>query len=209
MTRDLPANMIEDLITPNIAGTWMWLCEFVVPNYTTKRYARNTEEITYGGENYPAFNFEVGKQVLTGDGSIPRITLRISQDAHKVMEKIINDTQGGLGSTVKIIKVNSEYLGTAIPALEVNYDLLLAESDSEWLTFVLGIPNPLSQRVPLRIYSSDSCPWATPTLFKGPRCRYVGAEPSCTGTIKDCRDNKDNAVNWGGEIGLDPNTGQI
>ena len=207
MPRDLPADMKEDLATPNTGGVWMWLCEIAVPNYSIKRRARNTERIEYAENFYEPDNIEVGQQVLTGDGSIPQITLRISQDANKVLETIINDTQGGLGTEVKLIKVNSEFLDEAIPALEADYDLLISESDSEWVTFTLGIPNSLTQRCPLRMYMSDSCPWATPTLFKGPRCQYAGEDTSCLGTLKDCRE-KDNAEYFGGEIGLDANVTQ-
>lgn len=205
MTRELPAAMNQDVVTPNTGGTWMWLCEIVVPNYSVIRKARNTANVEYAGNDFEAHNIDVGKQTLTGDGSIPRIVLRVSQDASKRIEKIINDTEGALGTTVKLIKVNSEFLGTAIPALEADYDMLTVESDSEWVTFTFGIPNPLTQRVPLRVVSSSSCPWATPTHFKGPRCQYVGAETSCTGQYEDCRDNKNNAIHWGGELGLNPN----
>jgi len=205
MTRDIPADMIEDLSLPNTGNVWMWLCEIVVPTYDTIRYAKNNQDVVYADNTFRKFNFDVGKQVLSGDGSIPRIVLRISQDISKVMETIINATEGGLGSTVKLIKVNSDFLDTSIPALEVDYDLLLAESDAEWVILTLGIPNPLTQRIPLRTQSSSMCPYATPSLFKGPRCQYAGADTSCTGTIIDCRDNKDNAENWGGDLGLDPN----
>lgn len=208
MTRELPAAMNQDVVTPNTGGMWMWLCEITVPNYSVIRKARNTANVEYAGETFDAHNIDVGKQTLTGDGSIPRIVLRVSQDVSKRIESIINDTQGALGTTVKLVKVNSDFLGTAIPALEADYDMLTVESDSEWVTFTFGIPNLLTQRVPLRIFSSSICQEATPVLFKGPRCKYVGAETSCTGTYEDCRDNKNNAVNWGGELGLNPNVTQ-
>lgn len=204
MTRDLPAEMNEDLSLPNTGNAWLWLCEIAVPNYTRLLYAKNTADIDYAGKPYQKHNIDIGKQSLSGDGSIPRVTLRISQDANKVLETIINDTEGGLGSTVKLIKVNSDFLDTDVAALNVDYDLLLAESDSDWVTLTLGIPNPLTQRFPLRTTSSSQCPYATPTLFKGPRCQYAGEDLTCEGTIKDCRE-KGNAENWGGDLGLDPN----
>ena len=168
------------------------------------RKARNTADVRYVENDFEAHNIDVGKQTLVGDGSIPQIVLRVSQDVNKRIENIINDTQGALGTTVKLIKVNSDFLGTAIPALEADYDMLTVESDSEWVTFTFGIPNPLTQRIPLRAFSSSGCPWASPTHFKGPRCQYVGAELTCTGAYEDCRDNKNNEVHWGGELGLSP-----
>jgi len=207
MPRDLPAGMNEDVVTPNTGGTWMWLCEIAVPNYSTIRSARDTKRVTYADNFYEPDNIEVGQQVLASDGSIPTITLRISQGINRVMESIINETQGGYGTDVKLIKVNSDFLDTAIPALEADYELLTAESDSDWVTFTIGIPNSLTQRTPLRTYSSDSCPWATPTLFKEIGCQYTGNDTSCLGTLEDCR-AKGNAVHFGGEVGLDANVTQ-
>ncbi len=208
MPRDLPAGMNEDMVTPNTGGTWMWLCEIAVPNYSTIRSARNTKRVTYADKFYEPDNIDVGQQIFSGDGTIPRVALRISQGVNRVLESIINDTQGGYGTEVKLIKVNSDYLDEVIPALEADYDLLVAGSDSEWVTFTLGIPNSLTQRTPLRIYSSDSCPEATPTLFKGPKCQYAGADATCLGTLEDCR-SKGNEIHFGGEVGLDANVTQL
>ena len=207
MPRDLPKDMKQDLATPNTGGVWMWLCEFVVPNYAVQRIARNTEEVEYANKFYDPFNIDVGEQVLAGDGSIPRVSLRVAQDVNKVMETIINETQGGLDAEVKLIKVNSKFLNEPIPALEADYDLLIAESDSEWVTFTLGIPNSLTQRIPLELYMSNACSEATPTLFKGVKCQYTGSDTSCLGTLEDCR-KKNNAEHFRGEIGLDPNVTQ-
>jgi phage-related protein len=100
--------------------------------------------------------------------------------------------------------VGSKFLDTPIPALEASYDILAAESDSSWVTLTFGIPNPLTQRIPLRRYSCSICWKATPSLFTGPECKYTGADGTCTGTFVDCR-TKGNDVNWGGFLGLDPN----
>lgn len=205
MTRDLPVGMNQDAVTPNTGGSWMWLCEIVVPTYSAIRRARNTKDVTYAGDIFLKCNMDVGKQTLFGDGSIPRVVLRISQDAGKTIENIINDTEGALDTTVKLIKVNSNFLDVAIPALEADYDMLIASSDSDWVTFTIGIPNLLTQQTPTRTFPSSVCDEAKPAFFKGPRCQYVGAETSCTGTYEDCRDNKNNAINWGGELGLSPN----
>ena len=141
--------------------------------------------------------------MFSSDGSIPRVTLRTCQDISRKIENIINETEGALGGAVKLIKVNEKFLTSPVEALEADYDLLASESDSEWCTFTLGMPNLLTQRFPLRDYSSSMCPWTPPPLFKGPECQYPGEDPTCTGTFEDCY-IKDNAVHWGGELGLSP-----
>jgi len=201
---DIPPVIHKDLIDPYSGGAWLWLCEIAVPGYAVERIARNTEDVRYGGNDFDKFNLQIGEQMFSGDGSIPRVTLRVFQDVNRIIEDMVNETEGALGAGIKLIRVCEKYLDTPISALEADYESLAAESDSEWVTFTLGIPNPLTQRIPLRIYSSSSCPWATPSLFKGPECQYAGADPTCTGTYEDCY-TKGNAVHWGGELGLDPN----
>jgi len=201
---DIPPAMHEDLIDPYSGGAWLWLAEIAVPGYSTERIARNTADVRYGGNDFEKFNLQIGEQMFSGDGSIPRVTLKVFQDVNRKIEDIVNETEGALGAGIKLIKVCEKFLDTPISALEADYENLAAESDSEWVTFTLGIPNPLTQRIPLRIYSASMCPWATPSLFKGPECQYAGEDDSCTGTYEDCY-QKGNAVHWGGELGLNPN----
>jgi len=201
---DIPPAMEETLIDPYFGGAWLWLCEVVMIGQDTIRIARNTDDVDYDRETFLKSNFKIGEQIFSGDGTIPRVTLRVAQDANRLMETLINDTEGALGANIKLIKVNENFLTTPVSALEYDYDALSSESDTEYVTLTLGIPNPLTQRFPLRLYSSKKCWKATPTLFKGPECQYAGADSTCTGTYEDCY-LKGNAVNWGGELGLDPN----
>jgi len=200
---DIPPFMEKDLIDPWASGAWLWLVEIAVPAKDTVRIARNTADVRYGGIDYEKFNLQIGEQVFSGDGSIPRVTLRTFQDPTREIETIINETEGALGATVKLIRVNEKFLDVPVNALEADYDLLASESDSEWCTVTLGIPNPLTQRFPLEDFSSSVCPWTSPALFKGPKCQYDGDDPTCTGTYEDCY-VKGNAARWGGELGLSP-----
>jgi phage-related protein len=200
---DISPAIQRDMIDPYSGGAWLWLTQIIVPGYDTLRIARNNEDVVYGEDSFEKFNLEIGEQVFSSDGSIPRVALRIFQDVNRVVEDMINETEGALGAEVKLIRVCENYLSTPIKALEADYENLAAESDSSWVTFLLGVPNPLTQRIPLEIYSSNRCQQATPSLFKGPACQYTGSDPSCTGTYEDCF-AKGNAENWGGELGLDP-----
>jgi len=199
---DIPDFMHKDLIDPYSGGAWLWLCQITVPTQTIQRIARNTEDVNYSGNIFDKFNFDVSEQIFSSDGSIPQVTLRVFQDVNRRMENIINATEGALGADIKLIRVNEKFLSTPVTALEIDYENLASESDSEWVTFTLGLPNPLTQRYPLENYSSSICPEATPTRFKGPACQYAGADTSCTGTYEDCY-KKGNAEFWGGELGLD------
>ena len=207
---EIPPFMHEDLIAPyGDMGAWIWLVEIVVPTQATQRIARNTEVVVYGVTSFTAGNFDPpGRIPLAGDGSVPRIQLRMAQDTAKTLENIVNATKGGENGTVKLIRTCEKYFDSPVKAFERTYDILTAGSDPQWVTFTLGIPNPLLQRIPLWSYSSKVCPLATPSLFKGPRCQYAGEDATCTGLFEDCY-AKGNAEHWGAEIGLDPSAVRI
>ena len=199
----MPPAMHEDLIDPYVGGAWLWLVEITIPGYSDIRYARNTEDVFYAGRNYPAFNFDVGLGSLVGDGSVPRYGLVIAHDGDYTLEDIINATEGAGGGTITIIRVHEDFLDEYILELVQEVTILTANSDTDNITFQLGIPNPLLKKIPLRRYSSKKCPYALPSLFKGLECQYAGADPICTGKYEDCF-TKGNIIHWGGEIGLDP-----
>lgn len=205
---DIPPFMLKDLIDPYSGGVWLWLVEIAISGYPTQRIAKNTENIIYGSVLFPKGNFDPGKQSLAGDASIPRVQLRVAQDGTHVLEDIVNASKGGENGTVKLIRTCEKYLDMPVAALQADYDILTAGSDPMWVMFVLGIPNPLLQRIPLWAYSSKVCPLATPSLFKGPRCQYTGGDSVCTGLFEDCY-VKGNAVHWGAEAGLDPNAVRV
>lgn len=212
----IPPFMEKDLIDPWASGAWLWLVKIAVPGQATVKIARNTEDVHYGEDDFDKFNLQIGEQVFSGEGSIPRVTLKMFQDVNRRIENIVNETEGALGATVKLIRVNEKFLNTPVAALEADYDNLASQSDSEWVTFTLGIPNPLTQRFPLEDYSSSMCPFATPSLwsdgqiiagFKGPECQLPldHADEECTGNYEDCyKKNSGNPVHWGGELGLSP-----
>jgi len=205
---EIPPAMEKDLIDLYSGGAWLWLCEISIPGYDVIRMARNTEGVIYGGNDFPKGNFDVGQQSFAGDGSIPRVLLRIAQDREKHIESIINATKGGTGGKVKLIRTSEKFLDLAVAELEREFDLLTGESDTEWVMLTLGIPSPLTQRIPLRLYSSKMCAYAILSLFKGPECQYIGLAMNCGGRFEDCR-AKENAHHFGGEVGLDPNTVRI
>jgi len=200
--------MHEALIDPYSGGAWLWLAEIKIPGYSLIRMARNPVDIIYGGVTYPKNNFEVGPAALSGDGSIPRTILKVAQDADYTLEDKINATQGAGGGTITLIRAHEDFLTIPIIELEQDIRILTANSDTNHVVFQLGIPDPLLKKVPLRRYSSKTCPWALPGLFKGIECQYAGGDGTCTGKYEDCL-TKGNEVHWGGNLGLDPNTTRI
>ena len=115
---EIPPFMLKDLIDPYSGGAWLWLFEISVPGYETQRRARNTKGLIYGVMNFPKGNFDVGRQSLSGDGSIPQITLRVAQDPDHILEDIVNATKGGADGQVKLIRTCEKFLETPVAELE-------------------------------------------------------------------------------------------
>jgi len=201
----IPSFILETLLNPYSGEAWLWLAEIIVPNFDTVRIAKNTAKVIYDENTYPKSNFEVEKQKLSGDGSIPSLAFRVAHDEVHNLEAIMNASKGMKQGYVKLIRTCESFLDTPVQDFETIYSILTAGSDSEWIVFSLGIPNPLTQKIPRDLYSSSVCNLATPSLFKGVKCRYGGADTTCTGLFEDCY-MKGNAQHWGAELGLDPSS---
>ncbi len=87
-------------------------------------------------------------------------------------------------------------------------NIITSESDTAHVKIILGIPDPLLKKVPLRRYRAKICPWAVPELFKGVRCQYAGGGTTCTGKFTDCL-GKGNEIHFGADLGLDPNAVRV
>ncbi len=204
----MTADILAALIDPYSGGAWVWLAEIEIPGYSAIRLARNTEDVIYSGNTFLANNFDIGLSALVGDGSIPRIVLRVVQDGDQVLEDQVNASEGACGGTIKIIRAHEDFLAEFIDELEMTVNILNAESDTDYVQFNLGIPNPLLRKIPIRRSTSKICPFAKPGLFKGVECQYAGGDTTCTGKYSDCC-TKGNQVHFGAELGLDPNNTRV
>ncbi|MBN1807176.1 MAG: hypothetical protein JW837_18160 [Sedimentisphaerales bacterium] len=205
---EMPPELHAALIDPYSGGAWLWLVEIKLPGYSVIRYARNTEDVTLAEVCYTKYNFNIGLAQQAGDGSIPRISLQIPHDSDHTLEDIINTARGGAGGTVKIIRAHEDFLDKFITELEEILSILTGGSDSTDVILTLGIPDPLLRKIPVRRDSSKMCPYAIPSLFKGPECQDTSGDTTCGGKYEDCFD-KGNQVHWGGELGLDPSITRI
>lgn len=120
-------------------------------------------------KTYTAFPFEIEPTKQTSKGEIPTLTVRVS-NITRLIQPYLEALSGGIGSTVKIIVVNSAHLSEDYTELEMTFDVLACHTSVEWVTFTLGAPNPLRQRLPLYRYLALHCRWT----YKLEECGYVG-----------------------------------
>jgi len=167
--KNLPANLIIEknkLASPN---PWLILLEITLTDETILRFVRNTEDITFSGNVYTAFPFELEPTKQDNKGEIPTVTLSVS-NVTRVIQKYLDELEGGIGSTVKITVVNAAHLSENYSELEMTFDVLACHSTAQWVVFTLGAPNPLRQRFPLERYMALHCSF----VFESAECSYTG-----------------------------------
>jgi lambda family phage minor tail protein L len=194
--KSLPANIILEKNKLHTPYPWIVLIEITLTDDTVLRYAKNTANVTFGGNVYTAMNFDIEPTQQTSKGEIPTVTLRVS-NITRLLQPYLEDLDGGIGSTVKVTVVNTNLLAESYSELEMTFDVLACNATARWASFILGSPSPLRQRFPLYRFIAEHCRWQ----FEGAECGYVGAESSCDRTYADCV-TRENTEHFGGFMGM-------
>lgn len=156
----------------------------------------NNEDITWKGQLYQAFPFEISETSEDSDGSDPNVSLKVS-NITQGLQWHVEDSGGGVGTQVILRVVNSKNLnGNA--DLEEYYTVLSCKIDEQWIDFTLGNEYSARTRRPLDRYMKNNCPF----VYKGIRCAYNGNLADCKHTLGDCRAHN-NSSRFGGFPGID------
>lgn len=156
----------------------------------------NNEDVTWKGQLYQAFPFQIGETSEESDGSDPNVSLKVSNVAQG-LQWHVEESGGGVGTQVILRVVNSKNLnGNA--DLEEYYTVLSCKIDEQWIDFTLGNEYSARTRRPLDRYMKNNCPF----VYKGIRCAYRGNLEDCKHTLADCRAHK-NSKRFGGFPGID------
>lgn len=158
----------------------------------TLRVVQNKENYVYKGNTYVALNF---KTDFTQESNAEPTMRLIFEDVTGVIRDRMEEYNGGIGSSVKMMVINTgDTDGEA--EIEDVYDVVSATASGILITWSLGAENPLKYQFPYRRQYRDRCPW----VYKGVRCGYTGALPTCDYTLNGtngCRAHN-NIVNFGG-----------
>jgi phage-related protein len=172
--KNLPANIVIEKNKLATASAWLVLLDVTLTDNTVFRLVRNNEDITFNGNVYTAFNFELEPTEQGNSGEIPSVTLRVS-NITRLIESKLQDLDGGIGSTVKVTVVNSDLLAESYSELEMTFDVLACNTTSQWVVFTLGAPSPLRQRFPLDKYLALHCRFRfNRPSGNYPECGYSG-----------------------------------
>lgn len=197
--KNLPANLILEKNKLASTGAWLLLLDVNLPDTSVLRLARNTDNVTFGGNTYTAFPFEIEASNEGSQGEIPTVTLRLSNVTRNLQGYL--EAQGGaVGASVVLTVVSSLYLAENYSELQLTYDVLAATADAQWVVFTLGAAFPQRRRFPLLRAIAHHCAWT----YKGRECNYGGGLTACKRTLADCQAHA-NAARFGGRPGLSGN----
>lgn len=126
----------------------------------------------YDAQLYTAFPFQLEPINTESKGRIASVLLHVS-NITRYLQPYLESLSGGMGTTVKLSVVNT---GCVLDSDTVSYEensmlfeVIDCTSDSQWVTFTLGAPNPLIQRFPLDRYYAEHCN----SIFGDVVCSYA------------------------------------
>lgn len=161
----------------------------------TIRFCKNSENIEYKGDLYIATNFDM--DIKTEINKEPSITLK-AHDETRALGQYIDLYDGLINNKVTMYIVNSAALQEA--EMEEDFIILTASISGYKVEMALGIESAVNQRFPNFRQFKDRCAWK----YKGIRCKYAGALPTCdyTRTGPNGCIAHDNEINFGGFPGI-------
>lgn len=192
-----PALVIEKNKLASTAP-WVVLLDVVMLDETALYVTNNTEEVTFQGQLYTPFPFEIDMLDQDSKGNIPSLQITIS-NVTRYFQYWLESTSGMVGATVLITVVHMENLTEDYSELQMSFDVIAASADAKLITFTLGAPNPLRRQFPLLRCLARHCNWVR--NYKGVECGYTGTQETCNGTYDQCK-AYGNSRRFGGYIGL-------
>lgn len=172
----MPSNITSLKIELSQPGAWVWLMTVALPNGgPTLRFVSNTEDVTYDGQTYSAFNFSIDAFQWNCDGEIPELTMVVTNVAFQIQD-YMRDYDGLIGAEVSFVQVNTEYL--AEDWSEDLTTLTVVGAVTTWpdIQFTLSVPPAMRYRVPEDRLTPHTCRHAfrTPAGEYTTRCGYTG-----------------------------------
>lgn len=197
----LPLTTIQDLNELGTDSVLLVALEINIPSTPTVYIVNNGENITFDGNEYIAFPFEIG-EITAEAGTTPTFQIQIDNTTRAIERYIIEyDTylkQNGIdgnGITAVCRVLNTKDLSQAV--MTEYFDLTSFDATNKVVTFNLGTNSLFNKTYPPRKMYANFCSFK----FKDNRCGYAGALTTCNKTLTDCR-ARNNSTRFGGFVGL-------
>lgn len=157
---------------------------------------RNSEDISYKGQVYTAYPFEIS--LKSESGSIPNIKLT-AYDYSRAVQQRMQQYGGAVNSDVKVTVLNTDNLD-GDPEIVEYFQVVASSVQGYVVDFSLGAENALAIQIPRRNQLKDRCGWK----FGGADCGYVGALTTCDQSLQGANGctAHGNEANFGGFPGI-------
>lgn len=177
-------------------NVWVWLVNIPLSDSGNIRVCDYGQNLTWNGETWLAFPFEIDVVGETQKGEVPMVNVRVS-NVTRVLIPYLEAGRAGVGSTVYLKVVNTAKLDSSTAEIEFEFICTGCKVDAEWVTFALGARNIHRRRLPANRVLKNFCRYR----FKGTRCGYSGGESTCNHTLGRCRE-LNNSTRFGGFPGV-------
>lgn len=161
--------------------------EIKIPSLDPIYIVKNRENITFNGNTYQAFDFNIEDLSQGGKGELPTWVIKVDNSTRILEQYILNydlylKNNGIAGNYIEcIIRVlNTNDLSEAV--LEEYFELNQPMTDSRFATFNLSASSPFRMQYPQRRIFQNMCQWK----FKDDRCAYSGSETVCNKSLTRC-----------------------
>lgn len=174
------------------AGAWIILLEVVIGS-STLRFCYNNEDVTWNGETWIAFPFDIEDVGEDSQGEFPAVQIRVG-NVTRAVQYYVEQADGAVGSSVTLRIVHSEHLDQTTPEIEEAFAVTKTVCDAQYVSFTLGGAYPITSRRPARRFLKNFCPFQ----YKGVECAATSAATDCDHSLAACK-ARSNSGRFGGE----------
>jgi len=151
-------------------GSWLLLIDLFNQDESVHiSICSNTEDVTWNSTDYIAFPFDIDDVPETSHGQLPTIGLKVSNVQRIVQGYVENDPDYGSGWKVELRVVHTSNIESSTPEIALEFTSLSVGADESFVTFQLGMPNPIRMQFPRRKFLPNACQHT----FKDSGCGYT------------------------------------
>jgi len=197
MSLSLPPSLIAQKNQLASDDPSLALLEIAMPHLLDNlRLVANEVDITWDGEDWIAFPFEIDNIGEPARGESPSVSIRVS-NVSRAIQGYVELADGGVDAVVTIYVIDGGDLSNTTPYVRLDFRVSGTSVDENWVTFNLTSTDTWSRTFPRNKIAKNHCNYA----FKGLHCGYAGGETLCNRTLTRCRE-LNNSERFGGFPGV-------
>lgn len=173
------------------SGAWLILLEVQLPDNSSMRLVRNTEDIVWNDFTWIAFPFDLD-DLKEDSKEFPELTINVDNST-RALQPYLEQYKGLVGCNIILRVIHSKNLDSTEAELEEYFTITNSSSNTLSVEFTLGGDFPVNVRVPNCKYMKNFCNH----IFKSVTCGYNGSATSCDGTLTRCQE-LNNSPRFGG-----------